>query len=431
MSILIQNARIITQNKNRECIEGDILIEENKISKVGKNIPKKGVEVVISGVGKIIFPGLVNTHTHVAMGLLRGYGEGLPLHRWLNEKIWPAEKKMNNEDIYWGAQFGILEMIRSGTTAFGEMYMFGIKHMSDAVIETGIRGVLAKGVYDLPQSRSVESEIKELKHKIEQIKELNNSRVQMAVAAHSPYACSEELLVAAKEVANEEDLLFHIHVSETREEVFGLLDKVGMRPVEYLEKLGLADSRSLFAHMGWVTKKEIAICGKHKVNTANCPVSNLKLATGAISPVAELDEAGANVTLGTDGAASNNSLNMLETTKSALLMQTHKYWDPQRWSEEKAWDAATINGAKTFKLNSGSIEEGKLADLVIIDAKAANVLPLHKNLRSIIYSINPANITDVVIDGKFVMQNRKIISVDEEKVLEKAAEVAHKLIGRE
>ncbi len=429
MGILFKNARIITQNSKREMLQADILIEENKIAKIGKDLPREGVEEVQDGEGKIIFPGLINTHTHVAMGLLRGYGEGLPLHRWLTEKIWPAEKKMTRDDIYWGTQFGILEMIRSGTTCFGEMYMFGIKHMADAVIETGVRGVLAKGVYDVPEGRSVESEIKELKHKIDEVGDLN-PRVQVAVAAHSPYACSEELLSSAKEVANKENLLFHMHVSETRKEVFELLDKVKMRPVDYLEKLGLVDENSLFAHMGWITKREIAISGKHKLNVAHCPVSNLKLATGGICPVAELDEAGANVTYGTDGAASNNSLNMLESMKSALLLQTHKYWNPERYPEAKAWDAATINGANAFGINAGSIEEGKLADLVIVDAKTANILPLHNDLRSIIYSVNPANITDVMVDGKFLLRNKEIVSVDEEKVLEKAADIAHDLVSR-
>ena len=429
MGILVKNARTITQNAKREIVQADILIEENKIAKIGKDLPKAGVGEVLEGEGKIVFPGLINTHTHVAMGLLRGYGEGLPLHRWLTEKIWPAEKKMSKEDIYWGTQFGILEMVRSGTTCFGEMYMFGIKHMASATIETGIRGVLAKGVYDTSRERTVDSEIKELKHKIEEINAMG-PLVQPAVAAHSPYACSEELLSSAKEVANENNLLFHMHVSETRKEVFELLDKVGMRPVEYLNKLGLVDEKSLFAHLGWVTKREIAIAGENKLNVAHCPISNLKLATGGISPVAELAEAGANVTYGTDGAASNNSLNMLETMKAALLLQTHKYWNPERYPEAKAWDAATINGAKAMGINAGSIEEGKLADLVIVDAKAANILPLHNDLRSIIYSINPANITDVMVDGKFVMRKRKIVTVDEEKVLEKATDIAHGLVSR-
>jgi len=429
MGVLIKGARIITQNANREMLEGDILIEGNKIAKMGKEISKEGVEEVIEGKGKLVFPGLVNAHTHGAMGLLRGYGEGLPLHRWLEEKIWPAEKKMGNEDIYWGTMLGAIEMIRSGTTCFNEMYMFGIKHMADAVTESGMRAVLGKGVYDKPAGRTVESELKELKAKVKQVKGIN-SRVQVAVAAHSVYTCSEEMLKAAKAFATEEGLQFHMHVSETREEVFNLLKEKKVRPVEYLDSIGLLDSKSVLAHMGWVTKREIGIAGKKNANVVHCPVSNLKLATGGICPVSEFDEAGATVTLGTDGAASNNSLNMLESMKYALLLQTHKYWDAQRYPEPKVWDAATVNGAKAVGIDAGSIEKGKLADLVLVDAKAANLVPLHNDLRSIVYSINPGNVTDVMVDGKFVLKEGKITLVDEEKVLEKATAVAHDLVNR-
>lgn len=429
MGILIKGARIITQNANREILEGDILIEENRIAKVGKDLPKEGVGEMLDGKGKIAFPGLINAHTHGAMGLLRGYGESLPLHRWLEEKIWPAEKNLTNEDIYWGTMMGAIEMIRSGTTCFNEMYMFGIKHMADAVSDVGMRAVLGKGVYDKPESRNLESELKELKEKVTEIKGIN-SRVQVGVAAHSVYSCSEELLVAAKEFAKEEGLQFHMHVSETREEVFNLLKEKNMRPVEYLDSIGLVDFDSVLAHMGWATKREISIAGKKKVNVVHCPVSNLKLATGGICPVSEFVEAGANVALGTDGAASNNSLDMLETMKYALLLQTHKYWNAERYPEAKAWDAATLNGARALGINAGSIEEGKLADLVLVDGKAANLAPLHNDLRSIVYSVNPGNITDVVVDGRFVLRDGEIALVDEEKVLEKATEVAHDLVSR-
>ena len=429
MGLLIKNAKIITQNQDRETIQGDILIEGGKIAKVGNGLPKEGEDDVLEGKEKIVFPGLVNAHTHGAMGLLRGYGEGLPLHRWLEEKIWPAEKKLNKEDIYWGTMMGAVEMIRSGTTCFNEMYMFGLRHMAKAVIETGVRAVLGKGVYDKSGERSTESEMKELEAKAGEIRGLH-PRVKMGVAAHSVYTCSEDLLKQAKEFAEKEGLQFHMHANETREEIFQVLENKKIRPVEYLDSLGLVDSGSVLAHMGWVTKREISIAGKKGANIVHCPVSNLKLATGGICPVPEFEESGANVALGTDGAASNNSLNMLETMKCALLMQKHRYWDAGRYPEEKAWDAATINGAMALGTNGGSISEGKDADLVFADAKAANIAPLRKDLRSIIYSINPGNITDVMVGGKFIMKNREIVSVDEEKIVEKATDVAHGLVER-
>ncbi len=429
MGILIRGAHIITQNANREILEGDVLIEGNRIAKVGKDLPGEGAEDVVEGKGKILFPGLVNAHTHGAMGLLRGHGEGLPLHRWLEEKIWPAEKNLTTEDVYWGTMMGAIEMIRSGTTCFNEMYMFGVKHMADAVSKAGMRAVLGKGVYDKSGERTTESEMRELKKKAGEIRG-RYPRIEMGVAAHSVYTCSEELLREAKEFAKQEGLAFHMHVSETREEVFNLLREKNMRPVEYLDSIGLVDSGSVLAHMGWVTKREISIAGKNKANVVHCPVSNLKLATGGICPVSEFGESGTNVALGTDGAASNNSLNMLETMKCALLMQKHRYWDAGRYPEEKAWDAATINGAKALGIEGGSIAEGKVADLVFADAKAVNIAPLHKDLRSIVYSLHPGNITDVMVDGRFIMENRKMVFVDEEKIVEKATDVAHGLVER-
>jgi 5-methylthioadenosine/S-adenosylhomocysteine deaminase len=238
------------------------------------------------------------------------------------------------------------------------------------------------------------------------------------------------LLRLAKEFATYHEVPFHMHVGETREEVFGCLERKKMRPVEYLESIGAADNNSVFAHMGWITKREISIAGKYGVNCVHCPTSNLKLATGGICPVAELMEAGANVALGTDGPASNNSQDIIEAMKLSLLLQTHKYWDAQRMGVGAAWDMATRNGASALGFDSGSIEPGKLADIVLVDAKAANLLPLHNDLRNIVYSMNPSNVTDVMVDGKFVLREKKITMVDEELVLEKAADVAHEVVNR-
>ena len=429
MSILLEGAWIITQNENRETLRGDILIEDNQIVQVGEGISSEGIEERIDCSRKIIFPGLVNAHTHCAMGLLRGYGEGLPLKNWLAEKIWPAEAKLKPEDIYWGSLLGMIEMIRSGTTSFSDMYPDGMERMADAAGEIGMRAVLGYGMMDKPEGRNLEGELNRAKEMLGELGKAN-PRIKGSVSAHSLYMCSEELVKKGKELANENGMLFQMHVSETREEVFTLLSEKKMRPVQYLESLGVLDSLSLFSHMGWVTKKEIEIAGKNGVSVAHCPMSSLKLAVGDIAPISEFMEKGANVCLGTDGPASNNSLNMLESLKMSLLLQSHKYWDPTRFSVANAWDSATLNGAKALGIHSGEISEGKLADLVIVDALAANLKPLPADLRMIAYSINPSNITDMIIDGKFVMKEGKIEFVDEGMVLEKAEDVAHELLNR-
>jgi 5-methylthioadenosine/S-adenosylhomocysteine deaminase len=429
MGTLIRNARIITQDDERRILQADILINKHRIERVGTGIPKEGADEVIDASGKIAFPGLINAHTHISMSLFRGYGEGFPLKRWLEEKIWPAEEKLKEEDIYWGTLLGAIEMIRSGTTCFSDMYMLGLSRMADAAGEIGIRAVISQGLFDASEHRTPEAEMAKMEKVANELAK-TNPRIKAGVGAHAVYSCSEDLLRLAKEFASYRGLPFHIHVGETREEVFSCLGSRKLRPVEYLESIGAADSGSIFAHMGWVTKREIAIAGKCGVNVVHCPISNLKLATGGICPAAEFIEAGANVALGTDGPASNNSQDMIETMKSALLLQSHKYWDAQKLSPAQIWDCATINGARALGFDTGSIEEGKLADIVLIDAKAANLLPLHNDLRSIAYSLNPSNITDVMINGKFVLRNGKITLVDEELVLEKAADVAHEVVSR-
>ncbi|MEM4272208.1 MAG: amidohydrolase family protein, partial [Candidatus Bilamarchaeaceae archaeon] len=288
---------------------------------------------------------------------------------------------------------------------------------------------LGYGMMDKSEGREAEEELRKAKRTLRELGRAN-PRIKASISAHSAYMCSEELVVKAKELANEEGLLFQMHVSETREEVFNILSEKKMRPVQYLESLGVVDSLSLFSHMGWVTKKEIEIAGKGGANVAHCPVSSLKLGVGDIAPISEFMENGANVCLGTDGPASNNSLNMLESMKMGLLLQSHKYWDPSRFTVGQAWDCATLNGAKALGIHAGEISPGKLADLAIADAKAANLKPLPADLRLIAYSISPLNITDVIIDGKFVMREGHIEFVDEELVAEKAEDVAKEIMER-
>lgn len=418
MDILIKNAVIITQNKYREILEGDLFIHENKIEKIGKDIEEKAEEK-IDGKGKIVFPGLINTHTHVAMTLFRGYGEDMQLCEWLNKKILPAESKLTPQDVYFGAMLGIAEMIRNGTTNFNEMYAAGLEKIADAVEKSGIRASIALGMVDKVSGHTVESKLIEQENFVTNLKSKSN-RISAAVSCHALYTCSDELIRKAKEYANKKNLQFHIHVSETRKEVFDVLKERKKRPLEYLNKLNVLDEKTILAHVVYVSKREIALAGK--TNISHCPISNLKLAGGGVSPISEFAIAGTNITLGTDGAASNNSLNMIETMKIAALLQKNFYWDASVISAQRILDFATINGAKALGLNSGSIEKGKLADIVIADLKSPNLVPYHDYVSNLVYAMNPANICDVIVNGEFVMKDRKIITFDEEKIIENVLE---------
>lgn len=420
MSILIKNTSILTPNKQ---LLGDILIEGNQISQIGD--VREKAEFILDGSGKLAIPGLVNAHTHVAMTLFRGYGEDLPLNRWLEEKIWPIEAKQTPKDVATAALLAFSEMIRSGTTTFAEMCIFDTKELFNAAKKAGMRGILARGFIDFDDTSKTKKLLKEIQLSTQYGSEL----LRPSVAAHAPYTCSEELLVKTKEFARKKGLKYQIHVSETRKEIFDVLNKRGKYPYEYLDSIGLMDRDSIFAHGGWLTKREITLAGSRGVSVANCPISSLKLATGGIAQITELDAAGANVALGTDSVASNNSLNMFETMKMASLLQKHHYWKADIISCRKIFDFATINGAKALGFNAGSIKEGKLADVVLLD-RGPNLHPEHDLIANLVYSAGPQNVSDVIINGKIIMRDRQILTFNERAAIEKADELAEEIKRR-
>ncbi len=415
MITLIKNATIVTQNDARQILKGDILIRDDKIEEVGKNIDEKA-ENVIDASGKIAIPGLINGHTHIPMNLLSGYGEDLPLQEWLTRKIWPAESRLTREDIRKGSLLGMAESIHSGVTSFNEMYIYHVDETAKAAEQIGIRIEIPKAMFDIIPGRERDDELAGCEAFIREWKG-KSPLIVPTVSCHAPYTCTEELMIKAKEIAKREGLKFHIHLSETRKEMLDILKNTGKYPFEYIDSIGLVDENSIFAHASWVTKREIALAGKKKAGIIHCPISNLKLATGGICPITEYDGAGATVAIGTDGSASNNSLNMFESMKMASLLQKHHYWKADAIPTQRIFDFATINGAKCLGINAGSIEKGKLADIVLLE-KGANIVPEHDIIANLVYAAGPQNVTDVIINGKMIMKDRKILTIDEEKLLQ-------------
>ena len=431
MSILIKNATTLENEKT------DVYIEQNRIVEIKKNSNKKADEI-IDATNKVVMPGFVNSHTHVAMAIFRGYGEDLPLNKWLTEKIWPAEAKLTEEDVYWGSLLGMCEMIRSGTTTFNEMYIVGMDQIAKACKEIGMRAVIARGTLDRIPGKNFE---KEYKDAVDFAKKWKNSElVTPAMSAHSIYATSEEMIIKLKEYAQKEKLKFHMHVSETRKEIFDCLKEHKKYPIEYLGQIGVLDKDTIVAHGSWVTKREIKLCGENNVNIATCPISNLKLATGGICPVHEYHSHGANVCIGTDGAASNNSLNMFESLKMTALLQKHRYWKADIINVGDLINFSTKNGAKALGIDAGEIKEGKLADLILLDSAMANFRPFNdlnqrfkylKNRENfsnrikanVVYSANAGNVSDVIVNGKIIMRDRKILTADEQKIIKKCEEL--------
>lgn len=431
-SLLLKNCDwVVTQNKRREVLHNaSILIENDSIKEIGQISSSADKE--IDGAGKIVTPGLVNTHTHLSMTLFRGYADDMKLQDWLQKKIWPLESKLNGEDCYFGALLGSAEMIRSGTTTFVDMY-FHMEDVARAVSKSGLRGFLSYGTIDLfnPVKSSAERQNVQKFH--DYVKQLANPRVKFAVGPHAPYTCSEEMLQWAKDFAEKNNSILHIHVAETRREQADSHKQHGLRVVEYLEKIGALSKNMLAAHCVWLTKNEIKLLADAQVKVAHCPVSNMKLASGGVAPLPEMFEAGIPVGLGTDGAASNNSLDMFETMKVCALLHKASRWDPTILAAQKVLDLATIEGATALGADHeiGSIEVGKKADIILLDAKSPNLTPIHGKetiVSNLVYSASSGNVDTTIVDGRILMEGRTIKSLNMNEVYEETEKLASRLV---
>ncbi len=424
--MLIKNAMIITMDSNRRVIKnGDIYIEDNKIIKIGKSLDIKDNEI-IDAKGMAALPGFIKTHTHSSMTLLRGYADDLPLMKWLKEYIWPLEALLKPEDCYIGSKLACLEMIRAGITTFSDMYFY-MNQVAKAVEDSGIRGVLSYVINDImPENFAGMTATKRF---LNQVKK--SDRIIPIIGPHSPYACSKETLQKAKELADDLKTLIHIHVSETKEEIEESKKKFGLRPIEYLNSIGFLDSNLEIAHCVWVNDDEIKMLAKNNVKISHCPVSNMKLASG-IAPLKHMLDNDLIVSLGSDGPCSNNRLDMIQEMKFSSLLQKVSLGDPTVIPAEKALEMATINGARALRLDNklGSIEVGKLADIILIDLKKPHLTPLHNIFSHLVYAAQASDVDTVICNGKILMRNRKLLTLNENEIMEKAELAKEDLFGR-
>ena len=314
-NILIKDAIIIAD----ETKKGSLLIQNDKIMEISDNLVSNDADEVIDASGKVLIPGLVNTHTHLSMALMRGLADDMPLETWLNDHIWPVEANLNGEHCYAGALLACAEMIKSGTTCFNDMYFF-MDHVAKAADKSGLRGTLSHGMIDFGNEEKRKQEFKESIRILKKCHNMGEGRIKVAFGPHSPYTCSQELLEEVKRKSAKYGIRIHIHVSETEKEVSDILETHGMRPFEYLNEIDFLGNEVTAAHAVWLTKSEIEIIKDMDVKLSHNPSSNMKLSSG-VSPVAELLGKGISVSLGTDGVASNNNMDMLEEMKIAALLQ--------------------------------------------------------------------------------------------------------------
>lgn len=403
MEIVIRNGLIDGKRK-------DIGIENGKIAQIGGKIEKDGR--VLEADGCAVLPGFENAHTHTGMSLLRGYADDMELEEWLEKKIWPMEQKLGEKDVELAAELSALEMIRCGTTKFHDMY-FHMDSVTKAVQKSGLRGVLAYGMVDLGNKGKREKELKEEERFIKHVEELGNRKIKAALGPHGVGTCSEEMLEKTKKLAEKYGVEIHTHLAETRKEVYEVEKRTGKRPVRILEEKGLLGKKSLLAHCVWITKEEIRIIAKAGARVAHCPTSNMKLASGGIAPIPEMLEAGVNVLLGTDGAASNNSLDLFEEMKLAALIHKNARWDARLLKAKQALEMAT--GWK-------KLEEGADADLILIDLKKPHLAPMHNIESNLVYAAKGSDVKTVICGNAVLMENYKVNTLDEQGIVEKANE---------
>ena len=418
MSILIKNVLLGGRARN-------IYIEGNEIEAISEASKEQVAEFVIDGTDKAAIPGLFNAHTHAAMTLLRGYADDMPLQEWLETKIWPVERKLTEDDVYWGTKLACLEMIKSGTIFFNDMYWHW-RGSARAVAECGIRAALSAVFIDGFDEEKAKEQIIRNEALYKESKELPE-RIIFALGPHAIYTVSESSLCWVRDFAEKHDLLVHIHLSETKTEVEDCIKRHGMRPVEYLNELDFLCARTIACHCTHLSRNEMELLKKHNVKIVHNPTSNMKLAAGR-KQYDELKRLGlyANIALGTDGCASNNNLDMFEEMKIASLLQKVYSGDPTCMPAKEAFGLATGNAARMFRINAGEIAEGKLADVVLLDLKNVNLVPNHNLISNIVYSANGSCVDTVICDGAILMDERKVKG--EEEIKEKAQEVAYEIV---
>ncbi|MHB8156011.1 MAG: amidohydrolase [Desulfocucumaceae bacterium] len=429
--ILIKGATIITMERRDHIIsEGEIAIEGQNIVGVGPaGSAPEGFEPdrTIDAKDMLALPGFVNSHTHAAMTLLRSYADDLPLMKWLEEKIWPLESKLEEEDVYWGSLLCCLEMIRSGTTTFADMYFY-MDQVAMAVEKAGIRANLSRGMIGVgPEAQAA---LDYSRGFVSRWHNKADGRITVRLGPHAPYTCPPDYLEKVIALAKELKVGIHIHLAETLSEVDEIADKYGMTPIQLVDSLGLFELPVLAAHCVHLDKKDIEILAEKKVGVAHNPESNMKLASG-VAPVCALLEYGVTVGLGTDGAASNNNLDMLEEMRSAALLQKISMMDPLALPSFEALSLATTGGARALGMGDqlGMIKKGMKADIILMDTRKPHLFPRHDWIANVVYAAQSSDVDTVIINGNIVMEGRRVLTIDEDEVYEQVQRRAERLVS--
>jgi 5-methylthioadenosine/S-adenosylhomocysteine deaminase len=435
VDVSIMNCTIVAMDKKQPIIEkGLITIKNGQITYVGRKSKSSlsiKAEKAIDGEGKVALPGLVNCHTHVAMTLFRGVAEDKPLDEWLRNTVWALEAKLKTSDIHDGALLGCLEMIKSGTTCFADMY-FHEEIVAKVVEKAGLRAVLAPGIIEAEDAGRGERMLKDAVNVARKYHDYAGGRVKVQLGPHALYSCSPNLLRRVREAALSLGVGVHVHLAESPDTARVLKSKFGFGEVELLEHIGfLKDLHVLAAHCVCLGDDEMRLLAQRGVNVAYNPVANMKLGMGA-PKVNDMLKLGVTVGIGTDGPASNNTLDMFESMKMASLLQKVFYRDPTVLPAKSVLRMATLDGARALGLEKfvGSLEVGKRADLILVDFDKPHLTPLHDLYANLVYSAHGSDVDTVIVDGKVLMEKRKVNMLDEAEVMKKAQRTAMNLVTK-
>ncbi|SHI40585.1 amidohydrolase [Propionispora hippei] len=425
-TIILKNVELLSDCD--ELIQTDITISDDCITGIGTAMEAGDKTRVIDCTDKLAIPGLINTHTHAAMSLFRSYADDMLLMDWLENKIWPAEANLTAEDVYYGTLLAIAEMLKTGTTTFADMYFY-MPQVAEAVAESGIRAVLARGMTGLG-ANALQS-LAESEAFYHEYHHTANERITVMLGPHAPYTCPPDYLKKVVSLAQKLDAEIHIHLSETAGEVENCFKQYGKSPIELMSELGVLDCGVLAAHCVHVSTEDIQIMRQKQVRVAHNPGSNMKLASG-IAPVPQMLAAGLCVGLGTDGAASNNNLDMLEEIRLTALLHKVNTRDPLVIPAQTAVKMATAFGAQALGLADkvGRLAPGLKADIVLLDMDSPHWCPRHNRLSLLAYSASAGDVHTVIANGKIVVENRRLTTIDEEKLLYEAHKRSMRLTGK-
>lgn len=429
--ILIKDTLLIPIDDQRpDFFYGDILLADDSIEAIAVRPDKLDLnraDRVINGDKLIVMPGLVNTHGHAAMTLFRSYADDMPLKDWLEKKIWPIEEHLTGDDVYWGTMLALAEMIKGGTTTFTDMYFF-MDRVAEATAESGIRAILSRGLIGF--GPTAEAGLNETKVFIENWHGAENGRINIMLGPHAPYTCPPAFLQKVIDLAVKTNRPIQIHLSETRQEVDDSLNEHGSRPPKLLYDLGLFDIPVIAAHCVHLNDDDIVMLAEKNVGVAHNPGSNLKLGSG-IAPVAKMLQNGIKVGIGTDGASSNNNLDMVEEMRLAALLAKGISLDPTLINALTALHMATAMGAETlFMEYTGKLREGWKADLIGLRFDRPHLTPLHDPLAHLVYAASAADVDLVMVDGRVILENGELKTLDEEKIKFEAARCAERLVKK-